>query len=148
MCLHLKENDHHLIKIADSNIFVFKYTTMNNCSEFEGYKYLKNKLNPHVDISVSPNSNVYLSSNYPFRVYEGYHSWKSRSGNSLFVIPKGVKYAEGIQHNLASGYVSENIIYLGKFNTSVFSEEFKIDILMFKFKLKSWLKDKLFVLLK
>lgn len=114
MCLKTPDSK---VKILDEPLFVWKLL-YKGISAHHGYKYKINKLNPEVQIHFEE---VYYEKDL-FIVEDGYHSWVNKcvsgnwdykTSNDLFVIPKGAKYVEGIQHNYEKGIVSSNIVYLG-----------------------------------
>ena len=93
---------------AHQNIFCWKSLDKDRISQHRDYVYCLGLLQPEtVDIKVRK----HWSGNI---IQEGYHSWVKRNkSNHLFVIPKGEKYYEGIQHDDNLGYASSNIICLG-----------------------------------
>lgn len=108
MCLDIGYSVDYNVKTAEEDIIVYK-KLINKVSAHRYFEY-KLGLQERVDI------------NHEFGlVHQGYHSWKNLKdhidANSIFIIPKGTKYYEGDQHDWTPGFVSENIIYIGKIGT-------------------------------
>lgn len=125
MCLYVKKDQE--FKIAKTAIVVFKH----GCRTYAGglhttyqyASYYKDKLNPVVNVQVN-DINV-GTERYPYAVERGYHSFVSlldciadaSNDPSLFVIPVGTRYIEGIfsisPSKKTRNIVSEQIVYLG-----------------------------------
>ena len=133
MCLHLKENRLKPI-IAPYNIICYKRLGNSNESRIYCKVYVKNIVNPTVNIIVEPDyDDGYI-------INEGYHSRNELStkyNNKIFMIPEGTKfYVGGENKEGESNYASETIVLLG--NNNMFNRWYFKQ----KYKLKSYINDK------
>ena len=128
MCLHAESG----IQIATKDMVVYKWGTFLPNGEFRPwqsyiYKLYKNQRCVKLDIGYGG-------------VEEGYHSWKhspflfglfGEKVNAIFAIPKGAKYIYGEQYNDAAGYVSSDIVFIGK-NTFLFRWKIRLGLIKVK----------------
>lgn len=95
-------------------IICYKKLSGNN-SIYTNYVYLKNVENPIVKLE---KKELYYSRS-KVCIEEGYHSWvypisMEHAATDVFIIPKNTEYICGTVNGESKGYVSENIIYVGK----------------------------------
>lgn len=123
MCLIIETNTKAIV--AEENIYCYKLLAKNNRSVVCNYQYQLGKLNIPVDIVPEVQRAAPA-----FYINEGYHSFKDKKGAVndkgprekivLCVIPKGTKYWVGkVNQSYADGFVSENIVILGRVNHPV-----------------------------
>jgi hypothetical protein len=112
MCLKCLTTEEPLV--AQRNIFCWKSLNRNRRSQHQDYyTYKLDALQKETKLE------SVISYSYEGKIVnQGFHSWKKRiikgrRANYLFMIPKGVEYYEGIQHDNGLGYASANIICLG-----------------------------------
>lgn len=116
MCLYILTTKEE--KVAKQNIAVYKELRKSGRSEVMHFQYSLYQNNN--EIQLIPRKVTYDS--YNFCLEEGYHSRMFRSEyakSHLFIIPEGAKFYPGCENTRATddnenGYVSNQIIYLGK----------------------------------
>ena len=121
-----KKNPKSYHKIADEDIFVYKYGNVSeedNCFHpciKEHFAYKSNVLNKEIKLNLEENKNSILMIYAYYIIEEGYHSYSYsyRKGCHFlsqhigkFIIPKGTEYYE----NEDGEVVSSNIIWTGEF---------------------------------
>ena len=125
MCLHAESG----IQIATKDMVVYKFGTFlpnGGFTPWQIYNYKLYKNQPYVKLKTNNGA-----------VDEGYHSWKrdtllmGDTRNAIFVIPKGTEYIYGEQYDNTEGYVSSNIVFIGK-NTFFFRWGIRLGIIKVK----------------
>lgn len=119
MCLNIKKDQQP--QIAETNLPCYKELKKDNCSENQGYQYIKGQDNPTIALNPVLTSSFYYPG-FP-RLEKGYHSYTpdayKRYHSHLFIIPAGAEYyIGGINDHpiVQDGYTSNKIIFVGKNN--------------------------------